>query len=517
LSERDANRVAAAVGDLPLAVEQAGALLAETPLTPDTYLRLLRESAERLFAYDPGGLYPVSVTASWTVAFDWLAANHNLALDLLTLVAWCGPAPVPLSLLTDTPDALPEPLRALTDALMLADVTALVHRRSLATLTPHTVQVHRVPAALLRARTREDQSDVGGWAAAVIRLLHAAAPENPRNNPSVWPRWQQLLPHILAATDPSRPIEPVPGEVAWLLDHAAQYRNTRGEPRAALPLARRAHALYREWLGDDHLDTVASANNLAIDLAAVGEHELARALDEDTLTRRRRVLGDDHPDTLTSANSLASRLAALGEHEQARALHEDTLARRRRVLGDDHLDTLTSANSLANRLAALGEHEQARALHEDTLARRRRVLGDDHPDTLTSANNLGMDLAALGEHEQARALHEDTLARRRRVLGDDHPDTLTSANSLGMDLAALGEHEQARALHEDTLARRRRVLGDDHPDTLTSANSLVIDLAALGEHEEARALHEDTLARGRPGRGSYEVMTPGARGRGTPT
>jgi hypothetical protein len=86
-----------------------------------------------------------------------------------------------------------------------------------------------------------------------------------------------------------------------------------------------------------------------------------------------------------------------------------------------------------------------------------------------------------------------------------------------MDLAALGEHEQARALHEDTLARRRRVLGDDHPDTLTSANSLVIDLAALGEHEEARALHEDTLAQGRPGRGSYEVMTPGARGRGTPT
>ena len=51
------------------------------------------------------------------------------------------------------------------------------------------------------------------------------------------------------------------------------------------------------------------------DLAALGEHEQARALDEDTLTRRRRVLGDDHPDTLTSANNLATDLAALGEHE----------------------------------------------------------------------------------------------------------------------------------------------------------------------------------------------------------
>jgi hypothetical protein len=41
--------------------------------------------------------------------------------------------------------------------------------------------------------------------------------------------------------------------------------------------------------------------SIAIRLAALGEHEQARALAEDTLTRR-RVLGDDHPATLTSAH-----------------------------------------------------------------------------------------------------------------------------------------------------------------------------------------------------------------------
>ena len=76
----------------------------------------------------------------------------------------------------------------------------------------------------------------------------------------------------------------------------------------------------------------------------------------------RRILGEDHPDTLGSAYNLAIWLAALGEHEQARALDEDTLTRRRRILGEDHPDTLTSASNLANRLAALGEHEQARQL-----------------------------------------------------------------------------------------------------------------------------------------------------------
>ena len=53
---------------------------------------------------------------------------------------------------------------------------------------------------------------------------------------------------------------------------------------------------------------------------SVGEHERARQLDEDTLTHRRRVLGDDHPDTLASANNLANDLRALGEHERARQL-----------------------------------------------------------------------------------------------------------------------------------------------------------------------------------------------------
>jgi hypothetical protein len=70
------------------------------------------------------------------------------------------------------------------------------------------------------------------------------------------------------------------------------------------------------------------------------------------------VLGEDHPETLTSASRLAADLHALGEHQQARTLDEDTLTRRRRILGEDHPDTLTSAHNLAADLHALGEPDQ---------------------------------------------------------------------------------------------------------------------------------------------------------------
>jgi hypothetical protein len=43
----------------------------------------------------------------------------------------------------------------------------------------------------------------------------------------------------------------------------------------------------------------------------------SQQLIEDTLTRRHRMLGDDHPDTLRSANNLANNLSALGERTGA--------------------------------------------------------------------------------------------------------------------------------------------------------------------------------------------------------
>ena len=113
LSEADADRVAAAVGDLPLAVDQAGSLLARRrPRRRAPTCGCCASGRPSCWPTDRRRAYPVSVAASWAVAFDRLAADDPAALDLLTLVAWCGPEPVPLTLLTDHPDQLPDRLAA---------------------------------------------------------------------------------------------------------------------------------------------------------------------------------------------------------------------------------------------------------------------------------------------------------------------------------------------------------------------------------------------------------------------
>lgn len=79
-----ASSIAETLGDLPLAVDQAGALLADTGLNPDVYLGLLRDRTERLLDEHTNPRYPASVTASWSVAFDRLAADDPEAWALLT-------------------------------------------------------------------------------------------------------------------------------------------------------------------------------------------------------------------------------------------------------------------------------------------------------------------------------------------------------------------------------------------------------------------------------------------------
>jgi len=497
LAEAEADRVADAVGDLPLAVEQAGSLMADTGMAVDTYLQLLAERAQDVLNHYPGGAYPQSLAASWAVAFDRLAIDDPAALDLLTLVAWCGPAPVPLTLLTDHPEALPDHLQPIaTDPLALARCTTILHRRGMATASPGAIQSHRIPAGLLRARSQGSTGTAGGgWAATVVRLLDRSAPVRVGSDPGGWPLWRRLLPHVLAAAARDTALEAVPAEATRLLERAATYLLTRGEPQAATAPYERAYGVRREEFGDDHPDTLTSASNLALNLWYLSEFERARALDEDTLTRRRRVLGEDAPDTLTSASQLANDLLGLGNYRDARELQEQTLSRRRRILGDDHPDTLNTAGLLAGVLWSLGDYEQGRVLQSDTFTRSRRVLGEDHAVTLAAALFLGMVLLSLGEYRQARQLESDTFGRSRRVLGEDHTVTLSSASLLGLALWSLGDYQRALELQSDAFARCRRVLGEDHFITLRSAGVLGQTLGSLGEYRRALELQSDAFAR----------------------
>jgi hypothetical protein len=228
----DAVEVAAVLEDVPLAVDAAAALLAGNGITAAHLLDLLAE-------HRAGGR-PDPAAAMWTVVFDRLAAEDPVALELLTLVAWLGPDPVPLDVLTGHPHVLPAAVPGRSPTL--TDRIVGLHRHGVVRVTTAGVQLPRRPAALLvaRARPEEGADDSGTWAGAVVRLLRAAVPENAAGARS---SWRRLLPLVLTATDPARVFDGVTADAAWLLRIAASYLHARGQDRTAEVLARDADDL----------------------------------------------------------------------------------------------------------------------------------------------------------------------------------------------------------------------------------------------------------------------------------
>jgi Tetratricopeptide repeat len=457
LGAADAGQLAAALGDLPLAVAQAGGFMAETGMPAAEYLDVLGTRAGQLLAQAPAGAdYPGTLAAATQLIADRLAAEDPAAAQLAGLCAFLAPEPIPEDLFTAATGELPDELAArAADPLAWRQTLAHLTRQSLTRIDQRGLVMHRLTQAILRDHLSPAQATATrGHSEAIL----AASNPGDWGNPATWPRWAVLMPHLLAADLAATGNR----YLRWMACGACGYLLSRGDTSTGYDLAHDLYQHWRERFGDDHENTLAAATYLAVALRVMGRYAEARDLDRATLDRNRRIMGDDHPATLISAGNLATNLRRLGEVQAARDLSQHTHDRYRQVMGDDDPGTLVSAANLALDLRALGDLQAARDLNQDTLERCRRVLGDDHPATLDAANNLALDLHELGDLQAARDLNQDTLERRRRVLGDDHPSTLDVAHNLARDLRALGDAQAALDLEQDTRERRRRPDGEDH-------------------------------------------------------
>jgi hypothetical protein len=470
-----ADKLAAELGDLPLAAAQAAGYLEQTDLPAADYLRRFRAHRTTLLARGDVVGYRGRLDTAWALSLDRLRGEDPAAVQLLELAAFLAPEPIPRSLFSGHGALLDEPLRSTAvDSDTLSDSVGALIGYSLARRHPDGFQVHRLVQAVIRYQLPPDRQQA--TAQQVVALLAAASPGDP-HSPAGWPAYAALAPHVLATA----PLADSSAASRHLVLDTAHYLQAKGDSHASRVVSGQLLDRWREVLGPDHPDTLTAASTMTLGLIQLGEAKAARALGEDTLRRGRRVFGPDHPTTLLAATALTAALAELGEAEAARDLGEDALERGRRVFGPDHATTLWAATALASALGQLAEAKAARDLGQDALERGRRVFGPDHPTTLWAAAALTSALAELGEADPARVLGQDTLQRSHRVFGLDHPTTLLAAAALTSALVQLGEAVQARALGEDTLQRSRRVLGPDHPITRYLARVAVTDPPPLGD------------------------------------
>jgi tetratricopeptide (TPR) repeat protein len=497
----DAADLARELDGLALALEQAGAYVAQRRISLADYLRDWRAHLPAVQGWHDLRLmkYPRSVAVTWQTTEERLGAGE---VALLRLLVWLAPEPLPLFVLEGgKAEALWREAVALQQQEGLAPVAAAGSVRSaLAVLANYslvrwdaegeTVAVHRVVQEMLR--TRLPPAPRAAWLTLTLRLLDAARPGDP-TDVRTWPRWHLLRPHVavaVAQADAAGIAEPT----ARLMNDLGVLLRAKALHAEAEPLLRRALAIGERSLGPDHPHVAIRLNNLASLLRDTNRLAEVEPLLRRALAIGERSLGSDHPDVATALNNLAGLLQATNRLGEAEPLMRRALAVLEKGLGGDHPLVATALNNLSGLLQDTNRLAEAEPLLRRALAIGERSLGPDHPHVAIHLNNLASLLRDTNRLAEVEPLLRRALAIDERSLGPDHPHVAIRLGNLAGLLQATNRLGEAEPLMRRALAIYERSLGPDHPTVATGLNNLALLLQATNRLGEAEPLMRRALA-----------------------
>ena len=475
-----ANAVAQKLGDLPLAIVQAGATACEEDLTLKQYIsRLEHYSSSIVIKRVLGDDYTADVSSALfmavNVALDKLGGDEReVARRQLGGLAVLAQSGVPTRWIDPlSPDAyssdLEENVPDIADKNAHSALTELVNMSVVQqSVNKNVTMLHRLQAHVLRENWGKEKTATceEAFDAAVEILGRTKFEQLPSNATDARRREvSDLITQFsaIATQDYSRSLFETE-QIRIYLYRVFDYAYYLEIEYKAVELSA-AVGVIENILGPGHPDTLNIRSNLAGAYYSVGRFDDAIELLGRVLAERERVLGPDHPNMLAARNNLAFVYGAAGRFDDAIELLGRVLAECEGLLGPDHPNTLATRHNLAGVYHSAGRFDDAIELYERLLADQERVLGPDHPDTLTSRNNLAFAYDSVGRFDDAIELLGRVLAERERVLGPDHPDTLRARSSLASVYHSAGHFDDAIDALERLLPDCQRVLGVEHPLT----------------------------------------------------
>ena len=146
LDETSAADLAAALGELPLALEQAAAYIKTTGRSLSEFLQLFRQRQGELLRRGPPPVdYSATVATTWELAFQEVQKASPRAVDLLYLCAFLAPDNIPRDLLGDRRGRLPRSLtRSVADPVRFDEIIGILQRYSLIEARGSVLSIHRL-------------------------------------------------------------------------------------------------------------------------------------------------------------------------------------------------------------------------------------------------------------------------------------------------------------------------------------------------------------------------------------
>jgi len=474
--------IARELDGLALGLEQAGAYIDKLRLSFAEYLARWEAKHPEVLGWHDMRLmqYPASVAVTWETTFAQLTEPER---DLLGVLSWLAPEPIPLFLFEAAP---------LTEAIADArEVLAGLAAYSLAQIdtTGDVVRVHRLVQEI--SRERGEATALRAGLVTALTAVYVAAMGDP-SDVRTWPIWSALAPH--AATVARRAdADGLMTPASRIMNQTGVYLNTRCQFREAEPLLRRALAIDEQSYGLDHPDVARDLNNLAGLLYATNRLAEAEPLFRRALAINEQSCGAGQPKVAAGLNNLAALLKATNRLAEAEPLFRRALAIDEQSYGPDHSNVARDLNNLAALLKATNRLAEAEPLFRRALAIDEQSYGPDHPNVARDLISLAALLYATNRLAEAEPLFRRALAIDERSYGPDHPNVAIALNNLAALLKATNRLAEAEPLYRRALAIDERSYVPDHPNVAVRLNNLAALLYATNRLAEAEPRYRRAL------------------------
>jgi tetratricopeptide (TPR) repeat protein len=488
-SDEVARTLAQALGDLPLALEQAAALIEQSNLTFAEYLsRFEAHWAELLRSGRPSGDYPDTVAMTWELAFREIETSSPTSADLLNLCSFLSSVEIPRAFLRNAANALPRDL-GMTIGNMVSQQRTVdgLLRFSLIEADENSMVIHRLVAAL--ARDRMEDYVRSNWAEIALRMMEGSFNFDDRSV-ATWAELGQMLPHALAVAHYAEAMDVAPGVLASLLNEIGHYLLQHGQYSLAKEVLERAMAQNLRVYGENNPRLSAIANNLGRVLRRLGDLAQARAYFESAIAVAKDTYGTHHPHVAEVVNNYGTCLQVEGDIETARRQFEWSLAVCASSFGFEHPKVANVINNLGYALKGLGDIEGADAHFKQALSIAESTYGPSHPNAAAIMANMGVLAQLRGNHAEAREHFLRALDIDQAAFGNNHPDVARDLAHLGILLHATGDHVGAKDHLERAIAILERVFGPNHRSLITRLNALGRVHQDLGDHLAAAKCFE---------------------------
>jgi Tfp pilus assembly protein PilF len=487
-----ASTLAQALGDHPLALEQAGAIIERRRISFSDYLTRFEDYwAELLRSGRSTGEYPDAVAMAWELSFREVDETSPEASALLKVLAYLAPEPLPRSFIREAAALAPPPLSHLGDKFPLDAAIAELLRHSLVEADEQSVSLHRLVAGLVRDRAPAEWR--ANWCGVALQFVHAAFPFDEEVQSS-WPRTAPIVPHALAVSEHAERLRVDPGINGKLLNEVGQYLYRTGRFAEARSVLERALDQTTHAHGEHNPRRSAVVNNLARVLRRLGDADAAREQFEAAWAVDSAAYGEDHPHAAELANNVGACLFQSGEVSAAREHFAWALRVCNARYGAEHPHVASLTNNLGYALAGLGDLDRAADHFVRAQATAEATLGNDHPVLAHIRANLGIVRRLQGRHDDAERELERAITLAEAALGRDHTDVARILTYLALLQLDRGNPASARAHLERAIAIDEQAFGPWHAGLIARLGHLATCFKMTGNVDAAVACNERSTA-----------------------